>query len=94
MLCSSSFQGDSGGPLTIKSGEQHVQVGDTSFGLTCPTLPLADSSSVFGRITTLRGWLEEKMPGATTCSNGFDADEKLTRYLILSTSELLTEIKQ
>ena len=20
------------------------------------------------------------MPGATTCSNGFDADEKLTRY--------------
>ena len=79
MLCSLSFQGDSGGPLTIKSGDQHVQVGDTSFGLTCPTLPLADSSSVFGRITTLRGWLEEKMPGATTCSNGFDADEKLTR---------------
>jgi len=73
------YSGDSGGPLTIKSGDQHVQVGDTSFGLTCPTLPLADSSSVFGRITTLRGWLEEKMPGATTCSNGFDADEKLTR---------------
>merc|ERR1712037_795986 len=43
------------------------------------TLPLTDSMAVFGRITTLRGWLEEKMPGATTCSNGFDADEKLTR---------------
>ena len=79
MLCSLSFQGDSGGPLTIKSGDQHVQVGDVSFGPGCPNLPLADSKAVFGRITTLRGWLEEKMPGATTCSNGFDADEKLTR---------------
>jgi len=76
---SSTYSGDSGGPLTIKSGEQHVQVGDVSFGNGCPTLPLTDSIAVFGRITTLRGWLEEKMPGATTCSNGFDADEKLTR---------------
>merc|ERR1712037_164569 len=76
---SNVYIGDSGGPLTIKSGDQHVQVGDVSFGPGCPTLPLADSKAVFGRIITLRGWLEEKMPGATTCSNGFDADEKLTR---------------
>ena len=80
MLLSSLFQGDSGGPLTIKSGDQHVQVGDVSFGTGCPTLPLTGPyTAVFGRITQLRGWLEEKMPGATTCSNGFDADEKLTR---------------
>merc|ERR1719468_1273538 len=76
---SSTYSGDSGGPLTIKSGDQHVQVGDVSFGTGCPTLPLTDATAVFGRITTLRSWLEEKMPGATTCSNGFDADEKLTR---------------
>merc|ERR1719445_2923304 len=77
---STSYSGDSGGPLTIKSGDQHVQVGDVSFGTGCPTLPLTGPyTAVFGRITTLRGWLEEKMPGATTCSNGFDADEKLTR---------------
>ena len=66
--------------MSIKSGNQHVQVGDTSFGPACPTLPLNNAIAVFGRITQLRGWLEEKMPGATTCSNGFDADEKLTRY--------------
>merc|ERR1712210_369580 len=75
---SNVYIGDSGGPLSIKSGDQHVQVGDVSFGPGCPTLPLTDSMAVFGRITTLRGWLEEKMLGATTCSNGFDADEKLT----------------
>merc|ERR1719225_513660 len=76
---STTYSGDSGGPLTIKSGDQHVQVGDVSFGVACPTTPLTDGTAVFGRITTLRGWLEGKMPGATTCSNGFDADEKLTR---------------
>ena len=35
-----SSQGDSGGPLTIKSGDQHVQVGDVSFGEGCPTVPI------------------------------------------------------
>merc|ERR1711988_1741774 len=57
-----------------------VQVGDVSFGTGCPTLPLTGPyTAVFGRLTQLRGWLDEKMAGATTCSNGFDADEKLTR---------------
>ncbi len=28
-------QGDSGGPISLKSGDQHVQVGDVSFGPTC-----------------------------------------------------------
>ena len=26
------FQGDSGGPLTYKSGDQHILIGETSFG--------------------------------------------------------------
>jgi len=77
---STTYRGDSGGPLTIKTtGNQHVQVGDVSFGVGCPTLPLNDAKAVFGRISVLRGWLEGKMPGATTCSNGFDADTMLTR---------------
>ena len=28
-------QGDSGGPISLKSGDQHVQVGDVSFGPSC-----------------------------------------------------------
>ena len=39
MYKKNSPQGDSGGPLTIKSGDQHVQVGDVSFGPGCPTVP-------------------------------------------------------
>ena len=81
MLISSSFQGDNGGPLTVKSGDQHVQVGDVNIiAPSCPTPP-TQFAAVYGRISTLRGWLEEKMAGATTCSNGFDADKKLARYL-------------
>ena len=30
-----SSQGDSGGPISLKSGDQHVQVGDVSFGPGC-----------------------------------------------------------
>ena len=30
-----SSQGDSGGPISLKSGDQHVQVGDVSFGPSC-----------------------------------------------------------
>ena len=30
-----AFRGDSGGPISLKSGDQHVQVGDTSFGPGC-----------------------------------------------------------
>ena len=54
--------------------------GDSSCG---PVLTLDDLNgsdyeiSVFARISHLRGWLEEKMPGATTCSNGFDADKEV-----------------
>ena len=29
------YRGDSGGPISLKSGDQHVQVGDTSFGPSC-----------------------------------------------------------
>ena len=37
-------QGDSGGPISLKSGDQHVQVGDVSFGPSCivPSFTVSD----------------------------------------------------
>merc|ERR1712048_299151 len=66
-----SCQGDSGGPLTYKSGEQHVLIGDTSFGDKCA---LAGRYGVYGRISYYRTWIEEKMTSPTYCGSGADAD--------------------
>ena len=45
------LQGDSGGPLTYKSGNQHVLIGDNSYGKECA---LADHYGVYGRISYFR----------------------------------------
>ena len=77
MLCAGgvegedSCQGDSGGPLTYKSGEQHVLIGDVSWGISCA---LAGSYGVYGRISHYRTWIEGKMTSPKYCGNGPDAD--------------------
>ena len=65
------LQADSGGPLTYKSGNQHVLIGDTSFGDQCA---LAGRYGVYGRVSFFRQWIEGKMSSPTYCSSGPDAD--------------------
>jgi len=78
----SSYTGDSGGPFSLKSGDQHVQVGGVSFSLGCVLDSFTgDVSAVFSRISFFRQWLEAEMKGATVCRNGFDADTALPRNL-------------
>ena len=77
MLCAGgvagedSCSGDSGGPLTYKSGEQHVLIGDVSWGEECA---LAGKYGVYGRISYYRTWIEGKMTSPRYCGNGPDAD--------------------
>ena len=66
-----SCQGDSGGPLTYKSGDQHVLIGDVSFGDGCAQ---AGRYGVYGRISFFRSWIESKMTSPTFCGAGPDAD--------------------
>merc|ERR1711981_286813 len=66
-----SCQGDSGGPLTYKSGNQHVLIGDVSFGDGCAE---AGKYGVYGRISFFREWIEGKMSSPTYCGSGPDAD--------------------
>jgi len=66
-----SCQGDSGGPLTYKSGEQHVLIGDVSYGDGCAQ---AGKYGVYGRISYYRTWIEGKMTSPTYCGSGADAD--------------------
>lgn len=64
--------GDSGGPLTYESGDQHILIGETSFG----PKPCAQANQygVYGRISYFRTWLESKMTSPTYCSSGPNAD--------------------
>ena len=77
MLCAGGVEGrgpcvgDSGGPLTYKSGEQHVLIGDVSWGEECA---LAGKYGVYGRISYYRTWIEGKMTSPKYCGNGPDAD--------------------
>ena len=66
-----SCQGDSGGPLTYKSGDQHVLIGDVSFGDGCAQ---AGKYGVYGRISFFRSWIESKMTSPSFCGAGPDAD--------------------
>ena len=63
-------QGDSGGPLTVKSGGQHVLIGESSFGEGCG---YAGKYGVYGRISFFRKWIERKMRSPRYCSRGPDA---------------------
>jgi len=63
-----SCQGDSGGPMTYESGDQHILIGDVSYGNGCA---LEGFYGVYGRISFYRTWIESKMssnPGF--CPNG------------------------
>lgn len=71
-------QGDSGGPLTYKSGEQHVLIGDVSFGYRCG---LPDIYGVYGRVSFYRDWIDGKLSSAKFCGPGPDADAWKQRYL-------------
>ena len=76
MLCAGgvvgqdSCQGDSGGPLTYKSGNQHVLIGEVSFGEGCGN----GEYDVYGRISYFRQWIEGKMSSPEYCGSGPDAD--------------------
>ena len=65
-----SCQGDSGGPLTYKSGNQHVLIGEVSFGEGCGN----GEYDVYGRISYFRQWIEGKMSSPEYCGSGPDAD--------------------
>ena len=67
---------DSGGPLTYKSGDQHILIGDVSFGghWGCGK---EGKYSAFGRISHFRKWIEKEMKKLDSpkyCSSGPDAD--------------------
>ena len=70
------IKGDSGGPLTYKSGDQHVLIGDGSWGMGWDE-GCGDEGKygVYGRISFFREWIEEKMSSPTYCGSGPDADE-------------------
>merc|ERR1712020_556823 len=70
-------QGDSGGPLTYKSGNQHVLIGDVSWGDECA---LEGKYGVYGRISFFREWIEGKMSSPTFCGSGPDADPATTTH--------------
>jgi len=77
---SSAYRGDSGGPVSMKSNDQHILVGDTSFGAACILAGTMDpQASIFGRVSYFRTWLEDQMPDVKTCRNGFNADSALAR---------------
>ena len=77
MICAGGVEGedscqrDSGGPLTYVSGEQHVLIGDVSFGDGCAK---AGKYGVYGRISFFRSWIESKMISPSFCGAGPDAD--------------------
>jgi len=65
-----SCQGDSGGPLTYESSDQHILIGDVSFGAGCAGEGLF---GVYGRISFYRTWIEGKMTNPKFCSSGANA---------------------
>ena len=70
------IKGDSGGPLTYKSGDQHVLIGDGSWGMGWDE-GCGDEGKygVYGRISFFREWIEGKMSSPKYCGSGPDADE-------------------
>merc|ERR1711884_994472 len=74
MICAGGVEGesgcigDSGGPLTYKSGDQHVLIGDVSWGNYCTNY------TVYGGISFFRSWIESKMTSPSFCGAGPDAE--------------------
>ena len=75
MLCAGgvegedSCQGDSGGPLTYKVGDQHILIGEVSFGAGCGR---RGTYGVYGRISFFREFIEKKMEKPKFCK-GLDS---------------------
>ena len=68
-------KGDSGGPLTYKFHDQHILIGDTSWGLQ-EGCGLAGKYGVYGRISYFRPWFEKemnKLEAPSYCSSGSEA---------------------
>jgi len=65
-----SCNGDSGGPLTYESGDQHILIGDVSYGNGCAQDGLF---GVYGRISFYRTWIEGKMTNPKFCPSGANA---------------------
>merc|ERR1711892_295988 len=57
-------QGDSGGPLTVDVNNQHVLIGDVSFGNGCG---LAGQYGVYGDVAYFRSWIDTTVSGAKYC---------------------------
>jgi len=79
MLCAGgeggkdSCQGDSGGPLTVENNNQHVLIGDVSFGNGCAE---AGQYGVYGDVAYFRSWLDQQMTdngGSAFCPAGAEA---------------------
>merc|ERR1711874_192820 len=68
-------EGDSGGPLTYKFHDQHILIGDTSWG-TLEGCGRAGKYGVYGRISYFRPWFEKemnKLEAPSYCSSGSEA---------------------
>merc|ERR1719333_1385871 len=67
--------GDSGGPLTYKFHDQHILIGDTSWGPE-EGCGRAGKYGVYGRISYFRPWFEKemnKLEAPSYCSSGSEA---------------------
>ena len=67
-------QGDSGGPLTYKSRDQHILIGDVSWGERCGS---EGKYGIYGRISHFRPWIEmemKKLESPKYCHSGPDVD--------------------
>ena len=74
------LKGDSGGPLTHKSGDQHVLIGDVSWGKSCGK---RGQYGMYGRISYFRPWIEREMEKLDTpkfCRSGPVADEDKKKH--------------
>ena len=75
MLCAGGVEGedscagDSGGPLTIKVGDQHILIGETSFGRGCGR---RGTYGIYGRISSFIEFIERKMEKPKFCK-GLDS---------------------
>ena len=54
------WRGDSGGSLTVVEKGKHFLVGVPSFAKCNPSIPQG-----FGRVTSVEGWIKERMRGIT-----------------------------
>ena len=101
------YQGDSGGPLTYKKGDQHILIGDVSFGVKgCATVNhflfnyvcfifyfQPNEPTAYCRISEVRGWIDSTIKGAKFCPHGENA-EKGNTIKALQQCVLLTSESQ